>query len=421
MKKQFIVIGLLLVSAITFAQKKEIKTAQKSIKSGNFSEAISTLASIESLVDKADSVIKEKYSLILGQAYLGAADNDFEKLNTAANSFENVLSLNKGSKYAADANKGLEETNIALRNSAALDQKSKNYLEGSKKIYRSYKINNKDTLNLYFAAILAQMAKDYNTSIIHYEELMSIGYTGITEEFYATKKDTKEETKFPSKVNRDFNIKSGEFFMPKNKYTKSKKGEILKNMILIYLEKGEKEKAKGLFKMAKIELPNDKDLMIREAEMYYLSDDMISYKNIINELIKSDPNNSELYFNLGVASSKNSEKEKAMEYYSKAIELNPDYYEALINKAKLILDGELVIVEEMNNILNSNNGDWDKYDDLKIEKNNLYLESLPYLESASRLRPNSMDIVRNLQGIYSQLGMEDKEKTMKTILEKNKG
>ena len=109
MKKQFIVIGLLLVSTITFAQKKEIKTAQKSIKSGNFTEAISTLASIEVLVDKADSVIKEQYNLILGQAYLGAADNDFEKLNTAANSFENVLSLNKSSKYAADANKGLEE------------------------------------------------------------------------------------------------------------------------------------------------------------------------------------------------------------------------------------------------------------------------------------------------------------------------
>jgi tetratricopeptide (TPR) repeat protein len=417
MKKQLIVIGLLLVSATTFAQKKEIKTAQKSIKSGNFTEAITTLASIEGLVDKADSSIKEQYSLILAQAYLGAANNDFEKLNLAANLFEKVL-LNKSSKYAADANKGLEETNIALRNSAALDQKSKNYLEGSKKIYRSYKINNKDTLNLYFAAILAQMAKDYNTSIIHYEELMSIGYTGITEEFYATKKDTKEETKFPSKVNRDFNIKSGEFFMPKNKYTKSKKGEILKNMILIYLEKGEKEKAKGLFKMAKIELPNDKDLMIREAEMYYLSDDMMSYKIIINKLIKSDPNNSELYFNLGVASNKNSEKEKAMEYYSMAIELNPDYAEALINKAQLILDGERTIIDEMNS-LGTSNADYDRYDVLKEQKNKLYLEALPYLESASRLRPESMDIVKTLKGIYGLLGMDTKEKEMRIILDQN--
>ena len=41
---------------------------------------------------------------------------------------------------------------------------------------------------------------------------------------------------------------------------------------------------------------------------------------------------------LGVASARNGEKEEAMEYYSKAIELNPDYAEALINKAQLILD-----------------------------------------------------------------------------------
>ena len=103
MKKQFIVIGLLLVSAITFAQKKEIKTAQKSIKSGNFSEAITTLVSIESLVDNAESSTKEQYHLIFGQAYLGAAGNDYEKLNMAATSFENVLSIDCKKRYLSSS------------------------------------------------------------------------------------------------------------------------------------------------------------------------------------------------------------------------------------------------------------------------------------------------------------------------------
>ena len=145
---------------------------------------------------------------------------------------------------------------------------------------------------------------------------------------------------------------------------------------------------------------------------------MTNYKKIINELIKSDPNNPDLYYNLGVASARNGEKKEAMEYYSKAIELNPDYAEALINKAQLILDGERTIIDEMNS-LGTSNADYDRYDVLKEEKNKLYSDALPYLESASRLRPDSMDIVRTLKGIYGLLSMDAKEKEMGLILDQN--
>jgi tetratricopeptide (TPR) repeat protein len=422
MKKQFLIAGLLLVSAITFGQKKEIKTAQKAVNSGKFSEAMSTLKGVEGLVSNAESSVKEQYYLVKGQAYLGDANNNYEKLDAAASSFEKVLSLNKNSKYASEAQIGLQETTNALLTSAQLDQKSQKFVDGSKKIYRGYTLSKKDTIYLYYAASLAKDGKDYISSIKYYEELIDLGYTGIKEEFYATKKGTKEESKFNSKEERDLVLRKGEYVIPRSKFSKSKKGAILKNMIYIYLNNGENEKAAQLIKNARAESPNDKNLMYTEAEMYYNSGDMVNYKKIINELIKKDPNNPDLYYNLGVASSKNGEKKEALSYYTKAIELNPDYTEALINKAQLILDGESAIVEEMNKLADSNNSaDWDKYDELKIEKNNVYKEALPYLESASRLRPDSMDIVRTLKGIYSQLGMDDKDKAMKAILEKNQG
>lgn len=422
MKKQILIAGLLLVTAITFGQKKEIKTAQKEVNSGNFSEAMSTLKGVEGLVSNAESNVKEQYYLVKGQAYLGGANNEYEKLNTAADSFEKVLSLNKNSKYASEAKEGLQETTNALLTSAQLDQRSQNFIDGSKKIYRGYTLSKKDTIYLYYAASLAKDGKDYTNSIKYYEELIELGYTGIKEEFYATKKGTKEESKFNTKEERDLVVRKGEYVIPRSKFTKSKKGSILKNMTFIYLNNGETEKAAALMKKARAESPDDKNLMYAEAEMYYNSGDMINYKKIINELIKSDPDNPDLYYNLGVASSKNGEKKEALNYYTKAIELNPDYTEALINKAQLILDGESAIVEEMNKLADSNNSaDWDRYDELKIEKNNVYKDALPYLESASRLRPESMDIVRTLKGIYSQLGMDDKEKAMKAIIEKNEG
>jgi hypothetical protein len=71
------------------------------------------------------------------------------------------------------------------------------------------------------------------------------------------------------------------------------------------------------------------------------------------------------------------------------------------------------------NSLGTSNADYDRYDVLKEEKNKIYQEALPYLESASKLRPESMDIIKTLKGIYGLLGMDAKEKEMKTILEQN--
>ena len=420
MKKQILIAGLLVVSAITFGQKKEIKSAQKAIKSAEFTEAIAILNGVEGLIPNADSNLQELYYLVKAEAYKGGAGNDYEKMNIAATAYEKVLSLNKKSKYAAEAKLGLQEMINILLMSAQLDQTSKEYLKGSKKIYRGYRLSKKDTIYLYYAASLAKDGQDYNAAINYYEELIELGYTGIKEEFYATKKGTKEETKFGTEEERNIALKKGEYIIPRSKFTKSKKGTILKNMTFIYINEGDTEKATLLMKKAREESPDDINLMYAEAEMYYKSGDMLNYKSVINEIIINDPNNPDLYYNLGVASAKNDEKEEALIYYTKALELNPDYTEALINKAQLILDNESAIVKEMNS-LGTSNADYDKYDLLKKKKNDLYLEALPYLESASRLRPESMDIIKTLKGIYGMLGMDEKENAMKTIIENNGG
>lgn len=420
MKKKILIAGLLMVSAITFGQKKEIKSAQKAIKSGEFTEAIVTLNGVEGLIPNADSNLQELYYLVKAEAYSGGAGNDYEKMNIAADAYEKVLFLNKKSKYAAEAKLGLQEMINILLMSAQLDQTSKEYLKGSKKIYRGYRLSKKDTIYLYYAASLAKDGQDYNAAINYYEKLIELGYTGIKEEFYATKKGTKEETKFGTKEERNIALKKGEYIIPRSKFTKSKKGAILKNMTFIYINEGDTEKATLLMKKAREESPDDTNLMYAEAEMYYKSGDMLNYKSVINEIIINDPKNPDLYYNLGVASAKNNEKEEALIYYTKALELNPDYTEALINKAQLILDNESAIVKEMNS-LGTSNADYDKYDLLKKKKNDLYLEALPYLESASRLRPESMDIIKTLKGIYGMLGMDEKENAMKTIIENNGG
>src|SRR5690606_21629481 len=103
-------------------------------------------------------------------------------------------------------------------------------------------------------------------------------------------------------------------------------------------------------------------------------------------------------------------------YYEKALELDPVYEAALINIAVLKLSGEDALVEEMNSLGNSR-ADNQKYDQLKQQRNDIYSETLPYLEKALKLKPDSQEVVRTLMNIYGQLADEVKYKEMKAKLE----
>jgi len=147
---------------------------------------------------------------------------------------------------------------------------------------------------------------------------------------------------------------------------------------------------------------------------------MAKYNSLMSEVVASDPNNPELYYNLGVGSAELGEKEKAMGYYKKVIELDPEYAPAHINTAVLILSKESELNEQMN-ALGTSKADYKKYDELKEVKTELYRSALPYLEKAVSLRPDNVEIVRTLMGIYSQLGQDDKFKAMKARLAEMEG
>lgn len=410
----------MMISAITFGQKKEIKVAQKAIKSNNFTEAISVLNPLEGTISTADASTEQHYYLVLGQAYLGDAGNDYSKMEKAGKAFEKALAVNKKGKYKTDIEKGLNDLKNALIESAKLDQQSKNYVDGSKKLYEGYKLSKQDTIFLYYAASFATDGKDYDSAITYYSELLDLGYTGIIEEFYAIKKGTTEEEKFNSKIERDLATKSGDYVIPTSKKTKSKKAEILKSLTYIYNIKGDTEKSMALIKQAKEENPGDVDLLNVEANMYYKANDLVNYKRVVNEMISNDPNNAQLYYNLGVASKKNGEIDDALKYYSKAIELKPDYVEALINKSQIILSDEAAIIEEMNG-LGTSKSDYDRYDELKEVKNELYREAVPYLEKALQYRKDDADILRTLKSMYELLGEDDKAKDMRSRLSEIEG
>ena len=175
-----------------------------------------------------------------------------------------------------------------------------------------------------------------------------------------------------------------------------------------------------VMKEARAENPDDVSLMRAEADMVYQMGDMEAYSALMEQIIATDPENPELYYNLGVGSAKNGEADKAIDYYKKALKYDPDYAAAQINIAATMLTKEGAIVEEMNN-LGMSKADNARYDVLKQKRKDLYMDVIPYLESAMKLRPDNVELVRTLMNIYDQVGNDAKSKEMKAKLAQMEG
>ncbi|WP_313113539.1 tetratricopeptide repeat protein [Aequorivita sediminis] len=413
MKKRILITGLAFVSAISFGQKKEIRKAEKALKSNEFKEALAYLNEAEPLLGTVDKDMKAQFYATRGNALLGnGVATDYSNLKGAADAFAKALELDP--KLESQLAASLQNLRAGLINGAIKDQNAGNYELATEKLYTSYTVS-KDMDDLYFAAGNAVNSKDYQSSLKYYQMLLDAGYTGATEEFVATDKETGEVIPFETEQSRSLALKSGQYIKPEIRVTASRKGEILRNMTLIYLEQGDNDKAISVMKAAREENPDDIYLMRAEADMSYKMGDISRYNKIMNQIAATDPDNPEIYFNMGVASAELGDTDKALEHYNRALELKPDYEAALINVAVLKLSTEDALVEEMNSLGNSR-ADNIRYDELKEQRSDIYRATVPYLTKAMELNPNNPDVVRTLMNIYGQLADDANYQKMKAKL-----
>ena len=405
MKTKFIVVLFLAVSAIGFSQKQALKEAQKAVKAGKIDVASDALKAAEGQLDAADEKMKAQYYFLKGQVLASTAGESIEKLGGAASAYNKTLEIEKaggGSKYSAQASQKLAVLRQTLIENAIKDQNSKKYKEASEKLYLGYTSNKADTIYLYYAAGNAVNGKNYDEALKYYGELKDLGYSGIATEFTATNKETGEVEPFSSKQLRDISVKAGTHIKPEKRKLESKKGEIAKNIALIYMTQGKDEDAITAIEDAKKENPNDSSLMQAEADLYYKLGNIEKYKELMEKIVANDPENPDLLYNLGVSASRLGDNDQALSYYKKSLELKPDYASAQINVAAIILGGETKIVDEMNG-LGTSSKDNKRYDELKLKRESIYKDAIPYLEGALKSQPDNIDAIRTLMNIFYQL------------------
>lgn len=77
--------------------------------------------------------------------------------------------------------------------------------------------------------------------------------------------------------------------------------------------------------------PNDYNLLIQEANLYFRLGDNNRYLENLIKALNLKPNDPILLFNIAVIKSQLGSTKEAIVYYEKAITIKPDYYDALLN------------------------------------------------------------------------------------------
>ncbi|MES2412044.1 MAG: tetratricopeptide repeat protein [Bacteroidota bacterium] len=435
--KHIVLASAILVSVSSFAQKDELKKLKRIYEKET--RSASDIAEYKALVIKAEPLATEEgdrvytgfYKAMTPVLEIKAIDQKLpapqqqmalanlispKKISEVANGLNATLEYEKktGKKvYTDNINETVTTFKPQLIDFAMEFGKANKNKEAADIIYSIYTLDKNDVDMLFYAASYYVNAKEYDKALEYYDILKKMNYTGDGTIYYAYNNATKTEESFGvNKKLRDIAVTSGSHSKAREEKTPSKRGEIYKNIALILKEKGKSAEALTAIQDARKENPEDDSLLMTEADLHLSNKDTQSYTRVINELLAKNPNNVDLIYNLGVISSNANKLEDAEKFYLKALSIDPNYFNALLNLSELKLRGDEKYISEMNK-LGTSEKETKRWEVLKAERENNLKKILPYLEKAVEVKGDDEVAKRALLSVYGALEMTDKYKALK--------
>lgn len=428
MKIKYAIAASLLISISAFAQKDELK-ALKKLESKHMQMTPADIQEAKGLISQAESKLgsatdEQKIDFYYYKGSFAAMESMMNPMTAEANfpiardNLKKVIEMEKSGKKKYTPiieNEIFSRMKAGATTIAAELNKQKQHKAAAQYYLAAYELDPKDPSNLYNAAAMAVNGQDYDNALKYYEELNKIGFTGEGTIYTARNKQTGMVETFPNQKTRDLSVTAGQHVDPRQEELPSLKGEIVKNIALIYIQRGEIERAKQAMNDARKANPDDVGLIISEADLYLKTNDMETYKRLINEALQKNPKNADLFFNLGVVTT-STNPEEAAKHYQKALEIDPNYVNAMINLGILIISDEQKIVNEMNSLGNSTK-DNQRYDQLKKKRDDMFNKALPYFEKAHAVKPDNQDVIGMLASIYQAMDRTEDYNRMKAKMQ----
>lgn len=401
MKINLLMTGLLgLITVTAFAQKGELSTAQSEYNKYETLKnqkamgtlAITSLKTARTSIDKAaandkTSALPLTYAL-KGSIYASLAFNDtvattsMPMFTTAEEAIKKAKELDK----AGENKKLIDGAEITMAQ-YQLNKGVKEY--GEKKYDLAYKsfdyyrtILPEDTNAIYYTGIAAANAGNWDAAITNYQKLLTTNYTKKAAAyqdlsgFYLQKKDTTGSIKVMTEAAEKF---------PND-------AAISKRLLEMNLQTGKQAEV-----LAKIEktIANDP----KNKTLYYYAG--ITYTQVADQVSKS-MKGKDAAATATLAKSRDEALAKAEAMYKKALEIDPNYFEANLNLGYVLITPA---IEIFNNARKLPVSKQKEYDAAMKQANSLFDSAKPYLQKAVDLQPKSLDALTNLRTYY--LGKND--------------
>ncbi len=177
------------------------------------------------------------------------------------------------------------------------------------------------------------------------------------------------------------------------------------------------EEAEAILTKAREKYPDDVGLLFSEINHYLRLEKVEVLEEKLLAAIEQEPENPSLYSTLGNVYDKlyqNSFKEgdtesadeyfeSAKKYYAEAIELKPDYTDAIYSVGALYYNKAAIVTEEMNALADDYSKEGtEKFNQKKEEVASLFNEALPYFKQVEQLDPSDRNTLIALKEIYAR-------------------
>ncbi|MGB1032519.1 MAG: tetratricopeptide repeat protein, partial [Flavobacteriales bacterium] len=179
-------------------------------------------------------------------------------------------------------------------------------------------------------------------------------------------------------------------------------------------QQGDEAAALETLAAARKDYPREQSLIIEELNIYINRGDFELAKTNLEIAAEQDPTNELLWFSLGTISDNLGKTEEAQSAYVKALEVNPDYFDANYNLGAMYFNKGVEKVKVANDVPPR---ETKKYDAIMSEANAAFQQALPYLEKAFEVNSADVQTIRSLRDIYARTGNDDKMLEMKKILD----
>jgi tetratricopeptide (TPR) repeat protein len=159
--------------------------------------------------------------------------------------------------------------------------------------------------------------------------------------------------------------------------------------------------------------PDNQTILIELINYYLIAQKTKEALDALAIARRDDPKNISYIFAEGTLRDKMGDFEEAKENYLLCLEIDPKFYNAAFNLGVLHYNKAVKMYEEMINITDNQ-----EYEKQKTFADEMFKESIPYMEMAHQIDPNDKASLETLKTLYYRLQMLDKYEEVSAALKK---